>query len=178
MASKFLKDKVMELFHKHPLVASIIGIFVALLVPTLTSDYDTVNKVFSVLSNATFLGTVLLIISIILMLTVSGKERETVILLKRGAVELLAVAVFMFLAVECLLSIYGPMNLFLAFLTIICWSFILAVIMHVIFYLSYEKEEVVFSFIWSALLVMGAAAVFIPYNLLLNYNNTNYNSTW
>lgn len=165
------KGKIKNLFYEHTLVFPIAALFIAFLIAILTSDYDVVHKVFSTLSDTTFLGIVLTMVSIMLSFSVAllslRREEDVERVFRVKVVALFSVTIFLFIAVKTLLSIYGPENMFLAFLIILCWSFIVTTIMHIIYFLTGMNMERVLDYTCWVLIIACAAIIIIPLTHLL-----------
>jgi len=160
------KDKIKDLFYEHTLVFPIAALFIAFLIAILTSDYDVVHKVFSTLSDTTFLGIVLTMVSIMLSFSVAllSLRREEYVerVFRVKVIALFSVAIFLFIAVKTLLSIYGPEDMFLAFLIVLCWSLVVATIMHIIYFLTMMNIEKVLDYTCWVLIIACTAVIIIP----------------
>ena len=95
------------------------------------------------------------------------KEEDVERAFRVKIVVLFSIAVFLFIAVKMLLSIYSPENMFLVFLIILCWSFIVATIMHIIYFLTRMDIERVLDYTYWVLVIASTAVIIIPLTHLL-----------
>ena len=166
---KFARERFGSFIHNYchkVFVASIFAVFVLSLFVKKRAV-----SVLLVLSDLGLLGVMLTIISILLMLTLTvlslrrSEELERAFAIR--VIVVFSLAMVMFLLVRMLLVMYAPVEYFLTFLIIICWSLLMTTIINIIYYLTGRDIGKVKEFI-SYIFILILSIIILPILRIIN----------
>ena len=166
---KFARERFGSFIHMYCHEVFAVSIFAVFFLSLFVGERA--KSVLLVLSNLGLLGVMLTIISILLMLTLTVLSlRKAEELEKAFAIRVIVVfslAMVMFLLVRMLLVMYAPVEYFLTFLIIICWSLLMTTIINIIYYLTGKDIDKVKEFI-SYIFILILSIIMLPILRIIN----------